>query len=605
MGRIGRTGAVTLALVTAMAALTALSITWASDGGRAFEKTVQISAVLGIFTLGMFCVRPGGARPWFAGVASGLTFIVILAAIGRFFPGIGDDVELTTNLSGVSGRLSWPLGYWNATGACSAMCGVCLAWFGNNGLSARSRAMAVAGFPVVGLVAYLTSSRGAMVALLIGLLVLVALGPRRRSLLAAIGVGLVGSAAVVVVASTMNELVHAESNSTAESQGLILMGVTFLACAAAGGAWWALNPRMRRLEPRTLKLWQGGLIAIVALAALFALDPVDKVDQFTSPTPLTAEEAEEGENATTSHLLSASGTGRSEYWKSAVHAFQDQPVRGIGAGGFETYYSMDRESGLIGRHTHSLLLQILAELGLIGGLILGGILGVTCYAGIVRWRNGRIFQSRVFGTTKELDPDEAWRVVPLLFGVLAAGAFSMSIDWTGEFPVVFAPVVLAIAMLVGPGTQPDSPARRLDSSSTSTTALAVGTILVGGVAIWISMIGFGLATNLEASREAVADDDLVLALREANDAIEVLPSASEPRIQRALVFELGGRYGDALRSVNEGIERAPDLSSSHLLKARILLRLGRDDAAQMAYERAEELDPSGLIFIEGTRTSDF
>ena len=69
-------------------------------------------------------------------------------------------------------------------------------------------------------------------------------------------------------------------------------------------------------------------------------------------------------------------------------------------------------------------------------------------------------------------------------------------------------------------------------------------------------------------------------------------------MQLALVEELQGEYPAALASVNEAIDRAPRTSSSHLLRARILIKLGRDRQAQVAYERARELDPLGAFFAE-------
>ncbi|MFM9054314.1 MAG: tetratricopeptide repeat protein [Solirubrobacterales bacterium] len=103
-------------------------------------------------------------------------------------------------------------------------------------------------------------------------------------------------------------------------------------------------------------------------------------------------------------------------------------------------------------------------------------------------------------------------------------------------------------------------------------------------------------TELDASRAAVSDGDLELARSKASKAIDILPMSGAPRVQLALVDELDGSYATALAAVDEAIERDPEKSSNYLLKARILLRLGRERAAGAAFERSRKLNPNDPIF---------
>ena len=592
-------------LVAALAALTALSITWSIDEGRAFVKTVQITSYLGLFVLALFCSPPGSARNWVVGLTAGLFFIVVLGALGRFLPGIGDDVELTANLSGVQGRLSWPLGYWNALGAAAAICGTGLAWLAVNARTPRWRSIAIGGIPLTILVIYLTSSRGAFVGLGLGLLLLVAFGPRRRNLIGAIVAAAVVGGILILIAAAMSDMVHAENTDKADQQGFFMLVITIVLSGALAAAWKRFESRLRDLAPWTPRLWQVIAGALLVIVALVAINPVQKVDDFLSPVPLNAIELKAGENSTTSHLLSSSGTGRSEYWKTAIEAFKDEPVRGIGAGSFETFYQNERESGVQGRHTHSLPLQILGELGLVGAILVLGLIGLAAVTGWQRWQAGRLSTAVLFSNTrrdsvlatrKEEDEDDPWEAIPALFGIGMAVGVSLAIDWTGEFPVIAAVALIVVACLVGPATRPDVAANRETRRSLGTEILAVLAIFAGGISIWVAASGFGYATNLNSSREAVSDGDYTLAAEEARDAIDILPNAAEPRAQLALIQELQGRYRLALRTTQGAIERNPQSSAYFLLKARILFEMGREVESRIAYEGAKTLDPKAQIF---------
>src|SRR5690606_16604740 len=103
--------------------------------------------------------------------------------------------------SGVAGRLSWPFGYWNALGAAGAMSFVGLLWLAARAHSRGWQALAAAFLPVVLVAIYLTSSRGAVAALLAGLVVLFVFGPDRRQLGGVLLTGITTGAVLVVLAS--------------------------------------------------------------------------------------------------------------------------------------------------------------------------------------------------------------------------------------------------------------------------------------------------------------------------------------------------------------------------------------------------------------------
>lgn len=610
--RLSRPALISSTLLLLLVVITVASIIWAADPGRAFVKAAQATSVLGLFSLCLACSRRGSGRGWLAGITAGLTFLVCLGLLGRFLPGIGDDVELTANLSGVAGRLSWPFGYWNALGAAAAMSFVGLLWLAARARRRSLQALAAAFLPALLVAIYLTSSRGAVAALLVGLLVLLGFGPDRRQLAAALLTALATGSVLVGMASQMPELAHAETGATARNQGYLLLALTVVAAMVSAILWIWVAGVLKRT--RVWRVPPGAWIAISigVLVALVIADPVKQVRVFTQTPQLAASGDSLEANTTTAHLLSVGGNGRWQFWSTAFEAFKDEPLHGIGAGGYRDFYAEHRETPMIARHAHSLPLQILGELGLLGALIALLFLLTILSTAWQRWREERLDRATPQRALDSAASERSWTVIPPLLGIASAGLLSMSIDWTAEFPAIAAPVLIALACLAGPATmrapeeigdegspavdhekQPDGTGSPSGLTASLVAALA---ILLAGGSIWIAAISFGVATNLNASRSAVSAGDLDRAAQEAKDAIDLLPKAAEPRVQLALVEELQGDYRSALASVNDAIERGPRTSSSHLLRARILLRLQRDRQAKTAYERARELDPLGAIF---------
>ena len=591
--RIGRAGITAALLLLGIVILTAASIGWAPDQGRAFTKAVQLAGLLGIFVLVLFSSRRGSAREWASGIVAGLFLVVLLAALGRFIPGLSDDTQLAQDLLGTQGRLSWPLGYWNAMGGLSAMAGVGLLWFAAHGLSRRVRAAASAGIPVVILVLFLTSSRGGFVALAAGALVAIALGPNSRVMAGGFAVAAAGGIFLSFLANRMPALLRAEDVPQAASDGLLLLAVTVAVVLVVGGVRFFLDPRIQRLGPFQPKAWKYGLGALAVLAVLYALDPIQRVNDFAALPETTTETAA---NTTTDHLLSTGGSGRAQIWEPAIEAFKEEPVLGIGAGGFETYYQTNRDVGWIAKHSHSIHFQVAAELGTVGLLLLGGFLLTAVMVGLSRWRNGRAAASVELASLADDDASPPWQIISLLGGIALAGAVSMSVDWSAEFPVVAGALLACLALVIGPALEPAS-TLAAKPGQTPWERIAIALLIpVGLISLWGGVTSLRVETALEASQQAVADDNLQQAGKEAEEAVDILPMSSAPRIQLALVEELAGNQAAALAAIDDAIERDPEKASNYLVKARILLRLEKKEAAEETFEKARTLNPNDPIF---------
>jgi O-antigen ligase len=130
-------------------------------------------------------------------------------------------------------------------------------------------------------------------------------------------------------------------------------------------------------------------------------------------------------------------SNRYAYWRVAFRAFGDEPLRGVGAGGWEVYWLRYRKIREFARDAHSLPLQTLAELGLIGFALL------LVFVGGVGWA-----------------ARSAWRVSPTLAGGPVAGCVvwlaHAPLDWDWEMPavtvvaLVLAGALIALADLTAP-----------------------------------------------------------------------------------------------------------------------------------------------------------
>ncbi len=140
------------ACLLGLAALTALSLAWANDDGRAFEDVVRALGYLGLFALAVVAARRGDGAQWLRGLAIGLTAVAAIALGSRLEPSIfGDaDLEIAASLPVAQGRLSYPIGYWNGLASMMAIAVVLLGWLGVAAASRARRSIAVARDPAPG-----------------------------------------------------------------------------------------------------------------------------------------------------------------------------------------------------------------------------------------------------------------------------------------------------------------------------------------------------------------------------------------------------------------------------------------------------------------------
>jgi O-antigen ligase len=146
---------------------------------------------------------------------------------------------------------------------------------------------------------------------------------------------------------------------TREQDGAVALGLLVLLAVLAAALQWRWQ--RRESEARVRLPRHSGWIALGLICAGLAVAIVVGAKESSATSQLRPGAATRFETVQSS---------RYAYWKVALRAFGDQPVRGVGAGGWAVYWLRDRPINDFAQDAHSLELQTIAELGVIGGLLL-------------------------------------------------------------------------------------------------------------------------------------------------------------------------------------------------------------------------------------------
>ena len=407
----------------------AVSIAWSHDVP---QSILEVERAL-LYPAGVLAVllvtRRSTTRHLLTGVLVATTAICWYALAKRLFP------TATPRFDAISTyRLTGPITYWNALGIYSAVGTLVAAALATTGRSIVARALSAATLPVLVPTIYLTFSRGAWIAMAIGLLGAIAIAPKRRTVVTGILVLAPAPAIAVFIASRSSALSHLQSSlANAQHDGhRMALAVAVLAIVSAGvGVAITLAERRLRMSARARRASARalGLAAAAIVVATFVHfgNPVSLTrnswDSFTGPPVQVTSNSNLNKR-----LFTLSSNGRVDIWAKAIDAFAEHPLTGVGGGSFERWWNQHRSTDLQVVDAHSLYLEVLAELGPLGLLLLIAAVGLPLAAGI-RQRH---------------DP-----LVPLVFGAFFAFAFHAGIDWGWEISGVTLGALFVGAALLG------------------------------------------------------------------------------------------------------------------------------------------------------------
>ena len=396
-----------------MTAWTALSLIWAPVAGPAVQNVERLLLYVGAFLLAAGALRsPRALAAVEPALAAGITLVVGYGLSGRLLPGL---VELSRS-DAAGGRLEQPITYWNAEGALAAI-GFVLATrlAGDARRPIAVRALAAAATVPLGAGIYLSYSRGAIAAALLGVLVLVALAPSRAQVRAG-AVVLAGGAAAAAFAAAFPTVASLDAGDRARDGAIVLAALVLLATGAA------IVTARTRADERVAPSWSRYLKAVAIAAGCAVL-----VGLLAGGIGEKPSAAELSRSADAGRLTTVS-SNRYEYWRVGLGAFAREPLTGIGAGGFRVEWLRERKIGEAVKDTHSLEVEMAAELGIVGLLALALLVGGVVMAARTALLHRRAAAAGAAAATL------TWFV-------------HASIDWDWQFPAVTLPAIVLAGVL--------------------------------------------------------------------------------------------------------------------------------------------------------------
>jgi hypothetical protein len=420
-----RAGRLALAGLVLFAVWTLFSFTWAPIAGDAYHRgQIGILYAGGLLAASALLRGRGAVRAVEPALAGGALLVVGYGISERLLPGL---LQFQHSVS-ARGRLEQPLTYWNAMGEVAAIGVVlCVRIAGDANRGRAPRLAAIAAAAPLGLGLYLSFSRGALFACAAGIITLVVVAPWREQL--RLGALTLAAALLAAAASAPFRGLTALAGSDAarERQGAIVLALLALVIIAAV----LVGRQLIRTESaQTLRLPRlAPLIALALVCAGLALAIVVGAKESAS-RPLSA-----GANRFTTLQ-----SNRYAYWRVAFRAFEAEPLRGVGAGGWAVYWLRYRPIDEFAQDAHSMPLQTLAELGLIGTGMLALLVVGTGFTARAAQRSaptlaaGSIAGLVVYAVHAPLDWDWEMPAVTLLAIILAGALIALGEEAGGCSP---------------------------------------------------------------------------------------------------------------------------------------------------------------------------
>ena len=528
-------GRLELAFLAALALLTAwiaLSILWSSNPERSVLEVQRVTVYLSAVAALVLAVRAHAVAHLVGGLVAGATWVSAQALASRLFPDAPSGLETI-----LQARLNGPISYSNGLGVFAVMGALLALAIAVHAQRLSSRVAAACTLPLLLATTYFTFSRGAGVALAIGLRAAVAFdGGRLKLLTAGVLVAAPAAAAVWLASSTSALTKSTESVVRIADEGrefaIALLALT-VASAVIALALGAMEHRIR--VPTVVRRGYATVLALAALVAVggFVIDQggpgplVKRAYQNVNKDKLPASQAEA--NDLNTRLLSIGTTPRVNFWRVALRQHDEHPWLGSGAGTYQQFWLREREAAEHATDGHGVYLEMLGELGWPGLAFVVTLLALPL-AAVMRAR----------------------RRQPLLAGAAGAYAaflFHVGVDWDWELPsVTLFALACGVALIAAAR---DDPAAR---STAGPRARAAGLAACAAIAVFAIVGLFG--------NRALADVTRELALRD---------------------------YADARTSAQLAVKWAPWSAQAHRQLGRAQAGLGRKGAGRASLAKAARM----------------
>jgi tetratricopeptide (TPR) repeat protein len=478
-------------------------------------------------------------------------------------------------------------------------------------------------YPAMGLMIVtlmLAYSRGALAALVVGVIAWMCFVPLRLRGVRVLLVGGVCAAPLVAWDFSRHALssegISLAARATAGHQLGVLVGAMLIVLALLGIAIGFFGDRRAPSTDtrRAVGITLASLLVLVLLAGVGGLAASKRgltgtishdLSSLTNPNAPVP--------ANTPGRLTAVGSVRARYWKEALEVFEAHPALGAGAAGYGTARLRYRTQNLDVRQAHGYIPQTLADLGIVGlattlALLIAWMLaaGRPTHPFDRRWR------------AKRSPPSVAWRKEPLAYtperiGMLAMlcivivfGVHSFA-DWTWYVPGDAFVALLCAGWLAGRGPLPGgrlgvpagSPAAVLSRLAAAAPDQSSGTSVAVAAAADAPSTAFPAPDNSRIHRPSIRTlGSLRIGVAVAIVVGALLAAWTEWQPQRSVeaseqaVALIKQNPQAALGAAQAGVER-DSLSAVALFRlASVEHAIGESALARATLQKAVQMQPS-------------
>jgi O-antigen ligase/polysaccharide polymerase Wzy-like membrane protein len=560
---------VAIAAIWSFAAWTALSVLWSDAQGDAIEGAARAILYAALFTVPLTTLPDRRSARHFAilmaaglGSVVAVTFVLVVVR--------GDELFL-------AGRLDTPIGYRNGTAALFVLAFwplLCLA--AARHVAVGVRAASFAGAVAALTLAFLTQSRGSLIGFGVGAVVVVLVGPDRLrrawlivvafALLLMFSGPLLGPYDAFIDKTDVGSAVDRASNAALAVVLLAAVGMLFVAIFDRG-------LRGSAAARGTLRTAAGALLAVGAVIGVIGAlahvgNPIDfagdKYDEFRSLEVTSTDRTRFG----------STGGQRYDLWRIATDQFSGAPVAGEGEGSYRLTYFRERKTDRNLTDPHSLPLRVMAELGLVGLLLLLAWFAAIA-AGVARGRARG--SARGAGT---------WAAA---YAAIGATFFAQTtVDWLWLIPGVAGVAALALGVALALAEPEEAPAGAAPRRRLRGVAVTVACVLVA-----LAVACFYLSDYEVREARAAGQRSPQEQLDAARRAATLNPFALSPRLLEAGALEDLGRRDEARQTLLD----ARDLERGFVvmgLLGDLELRAGHEGAARRWYRRALAANPADV-----------
>lgn len=360
-----------LGLALAFWLWTGLSIIWSISPDESLVEFSRTGGYVAVFAIGILVGKQRFTRRLATILFLAITIAAAIYGLGpKTFPLLIDNLEN-------AGRIAVPIGYTNAMGLLLAM-GYLVSIYvsSDRAFHWALRLLSAMCAPLLLACLFFTLSRGAMLALIIGLIIYFAITPVR---LRSFGVMLISLVPIILIArwsSTQDALIKNRIDMGDRLLAASSLRWYLLAAVVASGLIFIvilLLGRRVRISPLVKKLCGTTVLGAVLLIL------VTSSMWFISSKPSFSEWSRQAyhdirygipSKTGTDRLLEMGSSGRWTLWEEALSSWEENPYLGSGGQSFPLIHLMKRDSDLLFvKQPHGHPFQLLAEFGLVGFLL--------------------------------------------------------------------------------------------------------------------------------------------------------------------------------------------------------------------------------------------